>query len=337
MLRRDRILPPLLLKEGHTNFIMDKWVVTGAAGFIGSNLATQLLSRGKTIVGVDNFSTGTRKNIKEILLSVSPDARRHFTLIEGDIRSPEICLAACKGASVILHHAAIASVPRSMENPREALSVNSDGFLNILEAARFNGCRVVYASSSAVYGDHPSLPKEETSPTVPLSPYGLSKLENELRASLYWRLYGVSSVGLRYFNIYGPRQDPEGAYAAVIAAWFEALRSGNRAVIHGDGSNTRDFCFVEDVVQANILAGTSTNTRIMGEVFNIATGVSVTLLGLFETIRRVVGRTDVSPLFASPRTGDILHSAADISKAQSLLGYRPRFSLEAGLRQMYAG
>ncbi|NCC68337.1 MAG: NAD-dependent epimerase/dehydratase family protein, partial [Clostridia bacterium] len=190
--------------KGDANeIVMKKWVVTGAAGFIGSNLTARLLALGKSVVGVDNFSTGTRKNIEDIMLSLSPEARARFSLLEGDVRDTGVCLAACEGASVVLHHAAQISVPLSVENPSETFSVNSEGFLNVLEAARVHGCRVVYASSSAVYGDLPELPKSETSPTAPLSPYGLSKLENEQRAALYWKLYGVPTVGLRYFNIYG--------------------------------------------------------------------------------------------------------------------------------------
>lgn len=311
---------------------MKKWVVTGAAGFIGSNLTARLLALGKSVVGVDNFSTGTRKNIEDIMLSLSPEARARFSLLEGDVRDTGVCLAACEGASVVLHHAAQISVPLSVENPSETFSVNSEGFLNVLEAARVHGCRVVYASSSAVYGDLPEFPKSETSPTAPLSPYGLSKLENEQRASLYWRLYGVPTVGLRYFNIYGPRQDPKGAYAAVIAAWGEAFRSGNRPVVHGDGSATRDFCFVEDVVEANLLAATTDDPRVPGEVFNIATGTSVSLLELYQTFRRIAGSEHDAPLFAPPRLGDIPHSAANITKARELLGFAPRFSLEEGLR-----
>lgn len=311
---------------------MEKWVVTGAAGFIGSNLAEHLLSIGKHVVGVDNFSTGKAHNIQRLLDTLPGENRTRFTFIEGDIRDASLCRTACDGASVVLHHAALVSVPLSLEQPRQTFDINCGGFINILEAARDCGCRVVYASSSAVYGDHPELPKKETSPVAPLSPYGLSKLENEQWAVHYWKHYGVPTIGLRYFNIYGPRQDPEGAYAAVIAAWGTALRKGRRAVLYGDGSNTRDFCFVGDVIQANILAGSTENEHAFGNFFNIAGGRSITLLQLYENIRNILNTGTNSPEFAPARPGDILHSSADIAKARNLLGYDPRFSLEEGLR-----
>ncbi len=313
---------------------MERCVVTGAAGFIGSHILEALLSCGKCVVGVDDFSTGCPENVEKALALLSADKRERFSLVEGDVRSLEVCLAACKGASTVYHNAALVPVPLSLERPRETFEINSIGFFNVLEAARAYGCRIVYASSGAVYGDHPELPKREDSPLKPLSPYALSKIENERWADLYWRLYGVRCVGLRYFNIYGPRQNAKGNYSAVIPAWADALRSGERVKVYGDGSNTRDFCYIGDVVQANLLAGSCRNPQIFGEVFNIAAGVSVSLLGLYDVLRRIANTGEFDPVFVSPRRGDVLHSVADITKARRLLGYAPCFSLEEGVRSL---
>ncbi len=313
-----------------------RWTVTGAAGFIGSNLVEGLLALNQNVVGVDNFSTGRRENLDKALARCRPEQRKRFTFIEGDIQSPQVCREACKGASVILHHAAVVSVPFSVEHPTLTFDVNSKGFINILDVARAEGSRVVYASSSAVYGDLPGLPKTEESPVAPISPYGLSKRENELWGALYWRSYGVPTVGLRYFNIFGARQDPKGAYAAVVAAWMSSLKKGRPGTVYGDGSNTRGFCHVRNVVEANILAGTTERKDAFGEVFNISSGSPVTLLELYDAIRSVTGQhdEDTNPLFAPRRSGDILHSSSDISKAERVLGFVPTVSLEEGLADL---
>jgi len=311
---------------------MRKCVVTGVAGFIGSNLAEHLLSLGDEVAGIDNFSTGKEKNIERLRASLKPQEQERFTLVRGDIRDAELCREACRGAAVVFHHAALVSVPLSVEQPRETFDINCGGFLNILQAARANGCRVIYASSSAVYGDHPELPKRETSPLAPLSPYGLAKMENEQWAALYWKQYGVPTIGFRYFNIYGPGQDPHGAYAAVIAAWSAAFRRGEKAIVYGDGTATRDFCFVGDVVQANVLAAGVEDARAFGSVFNIGSGRSVTLLQLFKALQHASDAPGAPLAFAPSRPGDILHSSADIERACAVLGYTPRFPLEEGLR-----
>ncbi len=313
-----------------------RWTVTGAAGFIGSNLVEGLLSLDQDVVGVDNFSTGHRENLEKVLAKIRPEQQRRFTFVEGDIQSPEVCRKACRGASAVLHHAAVVSVPFSVEHPTLTFDVNSKGFINILDAARAEGSRVVYASSSAVYGDLPGLPKTEESPVAPISPYGLSKRDNELWGALYWQSYGVPTVGLRYFNIFGPRQDPKGAYAAVVAAWMNSLKKGRPGTVYGDGSNTRGFCHVRNVVEANILAGTTERKDAFGQVFNISSGSPVGLLDLYDVIRSVTGQRgeETNPLFAPKRLGDVLHSAADISKAERVLGFVPRVSLEEGLADL---
>ena len=313
-----------------------RWTVTGAAGFIGSNLVESLLALGQEVTGLDSFASGSRSNLEDALRPLTEEERSRFTFVEGDIRSPEACGAACRGTWAILHHAALVSVPLSMEQPRLTLEVNVGGFGNILEASRRNGCRVVFASSSAVYGDAAGLPKRESSPLAPQSPYGLSKRENEEWASLYWKCYGVPTVGLRYFNVYGPRQDPGGAYAAVIAAWADAVSAGRAGTVYGDGTASRDFCFVADVVQANILAA-SAGEEAFGQVFNVASGSPVSLLELYGRIQEAAGRPGAAaaPRFAPPRQGDILHSSADISKAREVLRYAPEFSLGEGLSLLF--
>jgi UDP-N-acetylglucosamine/UDP-N-acetylgalactosamine 4-epimerase len=303
------------------------WLVTGAAGFIGSHLAEQLLALGQTVVGLDNFSTGKRANLE-------PLQSRSFRFIEADIRSADACRRACEGVDVVLHQAALGSVPRSIDDPIASTESNVMGFLNMLVAARDAGVgRFVYASSSAVYGDHPALPKVEDVTGRAMSPYGLTKQANELYADVFDVCYGYKSVGLRYFNVFGPRQDPHGAYASVIPAWINALLSGQTAYINGDGTAARDFCHIENVVQANLLAATVEDPAALGQAYNIALGDQTSLIELFAMIRDILGLKDVKPVHREPRQGDLQFSRADTSKAGRLLGYRPAVRIMPGLKQ----
>ena len=313
------------------------WLVTGAAGFIGSHLVEQLLELDQQVVGLDNFSTGSRRNLSEVLASVSAEQGARFRFHEGDIRDSDSCARACQGVDLLLHQAALGSVPRSVEDPVLTHEVNATGFLRVLVAARDAGIRrVVYASSSSVYGDHPALPKVEDAVGRQLSPYAVSKRADELYAHVFGSCYGLELVGLRYFNVFGPRQDPNGPYAAVIPRWFAGLRGGTEVAIYGDGETSRDFCFVENVVQANLLAATTTNAGVIGEVFNVAYGERTTLNDLFQMIRDRVARDipgakDVRPTYHDFRRGDVRHSHADIGKARRLLHYAPVYSVGEGL------
>ncbi|HVL39647.1 MAG TPA: SDR family oxidoreductase [Fimbriimonadaceae bacterium] len=313
-----------------------RWLVTGAAGFIGSNLVEALLRLGQQVVGMDNFATGYRKNLEDIRGQVSADEWARFCFLEADIRSIKDCEAACDGVDFILHQAALGSVPRSIEDPYTSNAANVDGHLNMMLAARSAGIkRFVYASSSAVYGDHPELPKVEHEVGKPLSPYAITKAVNELYAANFADLYGLEPVGLRYFNVFGRRQDPNGAYAAVIPKWIAAMISGETVYINGTGETSRDFCYIENVVQANILAATAPRA-VAGEVFNIAVGARTTLNELFEQIRsRLAARypklETLKPTYRDFRTGDVLHSLADTSKAREMLGYQPTHSIGEGL------
>jgi UDP-N-acetylglucosamine 4-epimerase len=317
------------------------WLVTGAAGFIGSHLVEQLLLLDQQVVGLDNFATGHRRNLTDVLSRVSPGQAERFAFREGDIRDPAACAAACAGVDVVLHQAALGSVPRSIQDPLQTHETNVTGFLRVLVAARDAGVRrIVYASSSSVYGDHPGLPKVEASVGMPLSPYAAGKYADELYAEVFSRCYGLELVGLRYFNVFGPRQDPNGPYAAVIPRWFAAMLDLHPVVIHGDGETSRDFCFVENVVQANLLAATTTNAEALGEAYNVAYGARTTLNELCELIRDRVAairphlRADVRallPVHDELRPGDVRHSLADVSKARRLLGYVPTHSLREGL------
>ena len=304
------------------------WLVTGAAGFIGSHLAERLLSLGQAVAGLDNFATGKRENI--------PQGTR---FIEGDIRSLDACRRACAGVDIVLHQAALGSVPRSIDDPVASTQANVDGFLNMLVAARDAGVqRFVYASSSAVYGDHPALPKVEAITGRAVSPYGLTKQVNELYADVFDACYGFKSVGLRYFNVFGPRQDPNGAYAAVIPAWNGALLRDQVVYINGDGSAARDFCHIDNVVQANLLAATVEDPLALSQAYNIALGDETTLTELFELIRDGVARR-YSParharaIHREPRRGDLPFSRADISKAERLLGFSPSVRIREGLEK----
>ena len=308
------------------------WLVTGVAGFIGSHLAENLLALGQRVVGLDNFSTGKRANLRAI------EAPR-LRFIEGDIRSLDACRRACEGVDVVLHQAALGSVPRSIDDPIASTESNVAGFLNMLVAARDAGVkRFVYASSSAVYGDHPALPKVETEIGRAMSPYGLTKHVNELYAGVFDVCYGFRSIGLRYFNVFGPRQDPHGAYASVIPAWIQALLGGGTAYVNGDGAAARDFCHVDNGVQANLLAATVEDPAALGQAYNIALGDQTSLLELFVLIRELVAEkfpelANARAAHREPRKGDLQFSRADTSKAERLLGYRPAVRIREGLQR----
>ena len=318
-----------------------RWLVTGVAGFIGSNLLEDLLGLGQTVVGLDNFSTGHRANIADAL-SAQWQQAHNFSLIEGDIRDAGTCRRACEGVDYVLHHAALASVPRSISEPAENHAVNVDGFINMLTAAKdASVARFVYASSSAVYGDTPIQPQVEERVGRPLSPYAASKAINETYAVAFEMTYQLRTVGLRYFNIFGPRQDPEGAYAAVIPRWISNLLVDVPCVIYGDGETTRDFCHVANVVQANLLAATTTRPSATGEAYNVACAAPLTLNALYATMRDQLGQSLPSVASASPihepfRAGDIRCSSASIEKARQLLGFAPTHSVSAGLQQTLA-
>lgn len=321
------------------------WLVTGAAGFIGSHLVETLLQKGQRVVGVDNFATGKRENIEYLQETADPESRQLFTFFEQDIRDREGIteLVIRHTPDVILHQAALGSVPRSIADPVASHQSNVDGFVHMLEAARLaNVKRFVYASSSSVYGDIADGSKVESRIGNCLSPYAVTKRCNELYAQVFGRTYGMETIGLRYFNVFGPRQDPNGPYAAVIPRWLEAIRSGQQAVMYGDGSTSRDFCFVRNVVQANILAGTvDGGSAAVNGVVNIACGATTSLKKLYGLLRDEAARVkgiDVSeiplPREESFRKGDILHSLADISLARNALGYEPTHSVEQGISEL---
>lgn len=315
-----------------------RWLVTGVAGFIGSSLAEALLGAGQTVVGLDNLTSGKKENVR--LLQSLGGAR--FQLVEGDVRDAKVCVAAAEGADVILHQAAQVSVPASMTDPVTTHEVNTTGFLNVLLAAREHRVRrVVYASSCAVYGDSTALPLSEDQPAQPLSPYAMSKLANEVYAGAFCRSYGLTSVGLRYFNVFGPRQDPNGVYAAVIPLWASAMIANREIQIFGDGSTTRDFCYIANVVQANLLAATADFAAGGHDVFNVAAGGRTSLGELFEMIRSTLAPTfphlkSFQPVHRDFRAGDIRHSQADVAKARRILGYDPVCSVAEGLRAALA-
>lgn len=314
-----------------------KWLVTGAAGFIGSNLVETLLANGQTVTGLDNFMTGHQHTLDMVRGNVGEDAWQRFTFLEGDIRDSETCASACAGMDYVLHEAALGSVPRSLENPVLTNQCNIDGHLNMLVAARDAEVRsFVYAASSSTYGDEPNLPKVEHRIGAPLSPYAVTKYVNELYATVFASAYGLRSIGLRYFNIFGQRQDPEGAYAAVIPLWFASLLRNKTVYINGDGETSRDFCYIDNCVQANILAATADKDEAFGQVYNVAVGMRTTLNELFAMIREQVARRNteaagVTPVFRDFREGDVRHSLADISKARTLLGYEPQYDIRRGI------
>jgi len=315
------------------------WLVTGVAGFIGSNLLETLLKLNQRVVGLDNFATGHRHNLDQVRALVSAEQWARFRFIEGDIRNLDDCHKACAGVKYVLHQAALGSVPRSIADPIATNATNIGGFLNMLVAARdAKVSRVVYAASSSTYGDHPDLPKVEDRIGKPLSPYAVTKLVNEQYADVFARVYGFKTIGLRYFNIFGQRQDPNGAYAAVIPKWTASMIKNELIWINGDGETSRDFCYVANAVQANLLAATCEHPQAAGEVYNIAVGDRTTLNDLFEAIRLELMPSHPSlvnfrPSYRDFRSGDVRHSLADISKAQTLLGYEPTHRIREGLAE----
>ena len=314
-----------------------RWLVTGSAGFIGSHLVQALLDLDQTVVGLDNFATGHRRNVDEIRALVTRERWTRHRFVEQDIRDLDACRMACRGVDVVLHEAALGSVPRSLDDPIATNASNVDGFLNMLVAARDAGVRrFVYAASSSTYGDHPGLPKVEDQIGRPLSPYAVSKLANELYADVFARCYGVQSIGLRYFNIFGARQDPDGAYAAVIPRWIRAMSLGEEVAINGDGETSRDFCYVDNAVQANLLAALTDDPAAINQVYNVAVDDRTSLNRLFQLLRdamaiRIPELADVAPVYRDFRPGDVRHSQADIGKARRLLGYAPTHRLLDGI------
>ncbi len=310
-----------------------KLLITGGAGFIGSNLIEKFLRQNNEIVCLDNFATGKRENIAPFL------GDSHFQLIEGDIRRLETCRRAVEGVEVVLHQAALGSVPRSVNDPVTTNDVNIGGFVNMLTAAKDAGIkRFVYAASSSTYGDHPTLPKVEERIGKPLSPYAITKYVNELYAGIFSQLYGIETIGLRYFNVFGRRQDPDGAYAAAIPKFIRLLIDHKPPVIYGDGKQSRDFTYVENVVQANELAATTNNPQAVNTVYNVAYGEATTVNDLIDELKKNLSRfdpriADVEPLHGDVRVGDILHSLASIEKARKLLGYAPKYSIRDGLKE----
>jgi UDP-N-acetylglucosamine 4-epimerase len=319
-----------LQSEPHT------WLVTGVAGFIGSNLLETLLKLNQRVVGLDNFATGHQRNLDEVQSLITPTQWTNFSFINGDIRNLSDCQKACEGVDYILHQAALGSVPRSVADPIVTNATNVSGFLNMLVAARDAKVkRFVYAASSSTYGDHPALPKVEETIGKPLSPYAVTKYVNELYADVFGRTYGLQSIGLRYFNVFGPRQDPNGAYAAVIPKWISSMIKNDAIYINGDGETSRDFCFVNNAVQANLLAATTDSAEARNQVYNVAVGDRTTLNILFSLLSSNLSlygvNADNKPLYRDFRVGDVRHSLADISKAKSLLGYAPTQRIQEGL------
>ena len=312
-----------------------KWLVTGCAGFIGSNLLETLLRLNQTVVGLDNFATGHQHNLDEVCEAVGSERFSKFQLIRADIRDINACREAVHGVEHVLHQAALGSVPRSVDDPITVNAVNVGGFLNMLVAARDAGvASFVYAASSSTYGDHPGLPKIESRIGSPLSPYAVTKYVNELYADVFARCYGFKTIGLRYFNVFGKRQDPDGAYAAVIPKWIASMIRGDAVTINGDGSTSRDFCYIDNAVQANLLAATVSDDK-KNEVYNVAVGGSTTLNLLFEHLKDILTDHRVavkrSPVHIDFRKGDVMHSQADIGKAVTALGYAPTHDLRKGL------
>jgi len=317
------------------------WLVTGCAGFIGSNLLEHLLKLNQTVVGLDNFSTGKQRNLDEVQVLVSQVQWNRFRFVDGDICDLATCQDACSGVDYVLHQAALGSVPRSIDDPITSNASNVTGFLNMLVAARDAKVRrIVYAASSSTYGNHPGLPKVEDTIGRPLSPYAVTKYVNELYADVFGRCYGLESIGLRYFNVFGPRQDPDGAYAAVIPKWIAALLHHEQIYINGTGETSRDFCYVQNAVQANLLAATVESAEAINQVYNVAVNARTNLNKLFELLRdglasRHPDLKDILPIYRNFRAGDVMHSQADISKAVRLLGYSATHRIEQGLGESF--
>ena len=315
-----------------------KWLVTGVAGFIGSNLLQELLELGQTVMGMDNFSTGKRENLEDVREEVGTNKWERFHFMEADIRNLEDCVRACDGVDYVLHQAALGSVPRSIDDPIKTNQSNVDGFLNMLTAARDSKVkRFIYAASSSTYGDHPALPKQEDRIGRPLSPYAVTKYVNELYAHVFAMTYALESIGLRYFNVFGKRQDPNGAYAAVIPKWIGLLLSRQRPTINGDGETSRDFCYIDNTVQANLLAATSDNPEAINKVYNVAYGQRTTLNELFRLIKSSLipftpQAQTIEPKYGPPRKGDVRHSLADICRVRDLLGYVPKYDVKKGMK-----
>jgi len=315
------------------------WLVTGCAGFIGSNLIETLLKLNQKVIGLDNFSTGHKHNLEHVRSSINDSQWNNFSFIEGDISNYDTCLEATKDVDVVLNQAALGSVPRSIDNPVVSNNSNVTGFLNMITASKENGVkRFVYASSSSVYGDSKELPKVEERTGNLLSPYAVTKYVNELYMGVFYKCYGFESIGLRYFNVFGKRQDPNGAYAAVMPKWISAMLKGEDVFINGDGETSRDFTYIDNVVQANILAGTTQNTEAFAKAYNTAAGGRETLNNLFSAIKNGL-ETNLPELkikdaiYRDFRAGDIRHSNANIEKANELLGYEPTHTLEEGLKE----
>ncbi|MBR4742156.1 MAG: Vi polysaccharide biosynthesis UDP-N-acetylglucosaminuronic acid C-4 epimerase TviC [Desulfovibrio sp.] len=314
----------------------ERWLITGVAGFIGSNLLEHLLKLGQTVVGLDNFLTGYQKNLDMVAKIVGEEAYSHFTFIKGDIRNLATCQQACSNVDHVLHEAALGSVPRSIDDPLLSNSCNIDGFLNMLIAAKESKVKsFVYAASSSTYGDSTELPKVEDKIGHPLSPYAVTKYVNELYADVFFRCYAFNTIGLRYFNVFGQRQDPFGAYAAVIPQWFAGLLKNETVYINGDGETTRDFCYIDNVVQANLLASFAQSSAL-NLVYNVAFGQKITLNELFNAIKDEVIKHNskanaAQAIYRDFRPGDVRHSLADITRAKNLLGYAPKYDVRTGL------
>lgn len=312
------------------------WLITGVAGFIGSNLLETLLKLDQKVVGLDNFATGHQHNLDEVQGEVSPEQWSRFSFIQGDIRQLADCQRACAGVDYVLHQAALGSVPRSLKDPITTNETNVSGFLNMLVAARDEEvASFTYAASSSTYGDHPGLPKIEDVIGKPLSPYAVTKYVNELYADVFAKSYGFNTIGLRYFNVFGKRQDPDGAYAAVIPKWTAAMINGEDVFINGDGETSRDFCYIDNTVQANLLAAAAIQPEARNQVFNVAVGGRTTLNQLYNAIQDSLSKNHVivraPALYRDFRAGDVRHSQADIGKAKSLLGYAPVHDIHSGI------
>jgi len=330
--------------QEHLKYNQNTWLVTGVAGFIGSNLLEKLLILNQKVVGLDNFDTGHQYNIDKAIEDANKltgkDLSNNFKFINGDIRKLHDCKKACEHVDYVLHQAALGSVPRSIEDPINTNRANIDGFLNMLVASKdANVKRFVYAASSSTYGDHPDLPKVEDKIGNPLSPYAVTKVVNELYANVFAKTYGFKTIGLRYFNIFGKRQDPNGAYAAVIPKWVAAILNKEDVFINGDGETSRDFCYIDNTVQMNLLAATTDNDEATNQIYNVALNERTSLNKLYHMIEdRLIQRTaeleKKNPIYRDFRAGDVRHSQANIDKAQKLLGYQPRYMIAEGMDEV---